>query len=62
MSLLQSEPDKTRELWSDHPIRFKVQNSECPADRLDVLYHLLSIPDAQNFSFDVSEHDVKLVP
>ena len=59
MGLLQSVLEETRELWNNHLIR-KVPNSECPAGRLDVLYHLPPPPDAQNFGFDVSEHEVEL--
>ena len=59
MGLLQSELDETRELWNNHRIR-EVRNSECPAGRPDILYHLPPTPDAKNFGFDVSEHDIEL--
>ena len=59
MGLLQSELDETRELWNNHRTR-EVRNSECPAGRPDVLYHLPPNLDARNFAFDVSEHDVEL--
>ena len=59
MGLLQSELDETRELCNNHHIR-EVRNSECPADRADVLYHLRPIPDAKNFGFDASQDDIEL--
>ena len=59
LGLPQSELDETRELWNNHRI-LEVRNSEGPAGRQDVLYPLPPIPDAQNFGFDVSEHDVEL--
>ena len=59
MGLLQSELDETRELWNNHRIR-EVRNSKCPAGHPEVLYHLTPTPNAQNFGFDVSGHDVKL--
>ena len=47
MGLLQSELDETRELWNNHRIR-EIRNSECPAGRPDLLYHLPPTPDAKN--------------
>ena len=59
MSLLQSELDETRELWNNHSIR-EVQNSEYPAGHPDALYHLPPTPDAKNFGFDVSQHEIEV--
>ena len=59
MGLLKSELHETRELWKHHCTR-EVRNSECPAGRPDVLYHLPSSPDAKNFGFDVSQHDIEI--
>ena len=59
MGLLQSELDETLELWKNHCM-CKVRNSECPAGRTDVLYHLPPTPGAKNFGFDVSEHQIEL--
>ena len=59
MGLLQSKFDETRELWNNRCIR-EVRNSECPAGCPDVLYHLLSSPDAKNFGFDISQQDIEI--
>ena len=59
MGLLQSELDETRELSKNDRIR-EVRNSECPAGRPDVLYHLPPTSDENHFGFDVSQHDIEL--
>ena len=59
MGVLQSEFDETRELWNNHCIH-EVWNSECPARCPDVLYHFSSSPDAKNFGFDISQHDIEI--
>ena len=59
MGLLQSELDETRQLSKNDRIR-EVRNSECPAGRPDVLYHLPPTSDENHFGFDVSQHDIEL--
>ncbi|XP_057311869.1 uncharacterized protein LOC130649584 [Hydractinia symbiolongicarpus] len=57
LTLLQTDLDQTVSLWNNHRIR-KVRNSESPAGRPNVLYHLPERDGGEDYKCSVNSNDL----